>query len=70
MEEVKREELELLEAQSAPLRNYLMKHVLPTVNQALIECLKARPDDAVDFLVSRPNSKTRLQTNNFYNILL
>lgn len=50
LEEVKREELELLEAQSSPLRNYLMKHVLPTVNQALIECLKVRPDDAVDFL--------------------
>lgn len=68
MEEVKREELELLEAQSAPLRNYLMKHVLPTVNQALIECLKVRPDDAVDFLVSRLNSKTRnMQASDFHN---
>jgi len=52
LDEVKREELELLETQSAPLRNYLMKHILPTVNRALIECLKVRPDDAVDYLVS------------------
>lgn len=50
LDEVKREELELLETQSAPLRNYLMKHILPTVNRALIECLKVRPDDAVDYL--------------------
>ncbi|XP_010213189.1 PREDICTED: adenylate kinase 7 [Tinamus guttatus] len=48
--EVKRQEEELLEAQSIPLRNYLMKHVMPTLMQGLNECCKIRPDDPVDFL--------------------
>uniref|UniRef100_A0A8B9QE86 Adenylate kinase 7 n=1 Tax=Apteryx owenii TaxID=8824 RepID=A0A8B9QE86_APTOW len=48
--EVKRQEEELLEAQSVPLRNYLMKHVMPTLTQGLNECCKIRPDDPVDFL--------------------
>ncbi len=52
LEEVKREEYEQLEAQSVPLRNYLMKHVLPTLTQGLNECCKVRPDDPVDYLVS------------------
>nr|XP_009673899.1 PREDICTED: adenylate kinase 7 [Struthio camelus australis] len=50
LEEVKRQEEELLEAQSVPLRNYLMKHVMPTLMQGLNECCKIRPDDPVDFL--------------------
>ncbi|KAM9093571.1 adenylate kinase 7 isoform 1-T1 [Megaptera novaeangliae] len=50
LEEVKREEKELLEAQSLPLRNYLMTHVMPTLMQGLNECCKIRPDDPVDFL--------------------
>ncbi|EHB04110.1 Putative adenylate kinase 7 [Heterocephalus glaber] len=50
LEEVKREERELLEVQSAPLRNYLMTHVMPTLVQGLNECCKVRPDDPVDFL--------------------
>ena len=49
---MKKEEYELLEAQSVPLRNYLMKHVMPTLTQGLIECCKIRPDDAIDYLVS------------------
>ncbi len=52
LEEVKQEEYELLETQSIPLRNYLMKHVMPTLTQGLIDCCKVRPDDAVDYLVS------------------
>jgi len=51
LNEVKREEYELLEAQSIPLRNYLMQHVMPTLTQGLIECCKVRPDDAIDYLV-------------------
>lgn len=51
LNEVKREEYELLEAQSIPLRNYLMKHVMPTLTQGLIECCKSRPEDAIDYLV-------------------
>ncbi|XP_074183069.1 adenylate kinase 7 isoform X1 [Rhinolophus sinicus] len=50
LEEVKREEAELLEAQSVPLRNYLMTYVMPTLMQGLNECCKVRPDDPVDFL--------------------
>ncbi|XP_035184046.1 adenylate kinase 7 isoform X2 [Oxyura jamaicensis] len=50
LEEVKRQEQELLEAQSIPLRNYLMKNVMPTLIQGLNECCKIRPDDPVDFL--------------------
>ncbi|XP_066199267.1 adenylate kinase 7 [Saccopteryx leptura] len=50
LEEVKREEAELLEAQSAPLRNYLMTYVMPTLTQGLNECCKIRPEDPVDFL--------------------
>ncbi|XP_008933772.1 PREDICTED: adenylate kinase 7, partial [Merops nubicus] len=50
LEEVKRQEQELLEAQSAPLRNYLMKNVMPTLIQGINECCRIRPDDPVDFL--------------------
>ncbi|CAG2241509.1 AK [Mytilus edulis] len=50
LNEVKREEYELLEAQSIPLRNYLMKHVMPTLTQGLIDCCKTRPDDPLDYL--------------------
>ena len=50
--EVKEQEEEVLQAQSYPLRNYLMKHVMPTLNQGLIEVCKVRPDDAIDYLVS------------------
>lgn len=52
MEEVKREEYDLLETQSIPLRNYLMKHVMPTLTQGLIDACKVRPEDPIDFLVS------------------
>ncbi|CAH1792741.1 unnamed protein product [Owenia fusiformis] len=50
LEDVKREEYEMLETQSIPLRNYLMKHVMPTLTQGLIDCCKTRPDDAIDYL--------------------
>lgn len=49
---IKREEQEMLETQSIPLRNYLMKHVMPTLTQGLIEVCKVKPDDPVDYLVS------------------
>ncbi|KAL0968935.1 hypothetical protein UPYG_G00220150 [Umbra pygmaea] len=50
LEEVKKQEHDLLEAQSVPLRDYLMKNVMPTLTQGLIECCKTRPKDPVDFL--------------------
>jgi adenylate kinase len=51
MEQIKKEELEYLETQSVPLRNYLMTNVMPTLTKGLIECCKTKPDDPIDFLV-------------------
>ncbi|XP_050566884.1 adenylate kinase 7 isoform X3 [Cygnus atratus] len=64
LEEVKRQEQELLEAQSIPLRNYLMKHVMPTLIQGLNECCKIRPDDPVDFLVRQNISSGTILIHN------
>lgn len=50
LEEVKKQECEMLEVQSIPLRNYLMTHVMPTLTQGLIACCKVRPQDPIDFL--------------------
>jgi hypothetical protein len=36
LQKSKQEELRLLNAQSAPLHNYLMAHVMPTLTKALI----------------------------------
>lgn len=49
---VEQEEQEMLETKSIPLRNYLMRHVMPTLTQGLIQVCDVRPDDPVDFLVS------------------
>ncbi|KAI9140724.1 hypothetical protein BKA69DRAFT_1125458 [Paraphysoderma sedebokerense] len=48
--EVRQQEKEVLETQSLPLRNYLMKHVLPTLTTGLIEVCKVRPEDPIDYL--------------------
>merc|ERR1712232_1041110 len=45
-----KEEEELLEARSKPLREYLMKHVMPTLSQGLVECCRVQPDDPIDYL--------------------
>ena len=50
LEEVKRQENELLEARSQPLRAYLMKHVIPTLTDGLIETCRVMPEDPVDYL--------------------
>jgi adenylate kinase len=50
LNEIKAQEDELLEARSAPLRAYLMKHVIPTLTEGLIETCKVMPDDPVDYL--------------------
>lgn len=50
LEKIKKEELEHLETQSIPLRNYLMTHVMPTLTKGLIECAKSKPEDPIDFL--------------------
>ncbi|XP_052391071.1 adenylate kinase 7a [Carassius gibelio] len=50
MAEVKKQEHELLETRSVPMRHYLMKYVMPTVIQGLMDCCKVKPDDPVDYL--------------------
>uniref|UniRef100_A0A667XQH6 Adenylate kinase 7b n=1 Tax=Myripristis murdjan TaxID=586833 RepID=A0A667XQH6_9TELE len=50
LEEVRQQENDLLEAQSLPMRRYLMDNIMPTLTQGLIECCKAQPQDPVDFL--------------------
>ncbi|KAL7388110.1 hypothetical protein ABVT39_007334 [Epinephelus coioides] len=50
LSEVKRQEHELLEAHCLPLRNYLMKNVMPSLTEAMLECCKIKPDDPVEFL--------------------
>jgi adenylate kinase len=52
LEQIKKEELEYLETQSVPLRNYLMTHVMPTLTKGLIECCKQKPEDPIDYLVT------------------
>ena len=52
LEDVKHEEQEALETQSIPLRNYLLRNVMPTLTQGLIEVCKIRPDDPIDYLVT------------------
>ena len=54
MEDVRKQEKEVLEAQSVPLRNYLMKYVMPTLTSALIDVCKVRPEDPVDYVVCIP----------------
>jgi adenylate kinase len=51
--EVRRQEEQMLEAQSVPLRNYLMKHVMPTLTQVLIRTSKQRPEDPIDFIAEQ-----------------
>lgn len=56
---VREEEKATLEAQSLPLRNYLMKFVMPTLTEGLVEVCKVKPDDPVDYLVSLTGRRGR-----------
>ena len=42
--------MELLEARSLPLRRYLMKNVIPSLTEGLLETCKVMPEDPVDYL--------------------
>ncbi|EDV29925.1 uncharacterized protein TRIADDRAFT_18926 [Trichoplax adhaerens] len=44
------QEKEALDDRSLPIKRYLMRHVLPTLTQGLIECCRHRPDDPIDYL--------------------
>ncbi|OAF70767.1 hypothetical protein A3Q56_01465 [Intoshia linei] len=50
LKDVRREEYELLEQRSLPLRNYLMENVMPTLLQAMRACSEVRPDDPIDYV--------------------
>lgn len=50
---MREEEKATLETQSLPLRNYLMKFVMPTLTEGLVEVCKVKPDDPVDYLVRK-----------------
>ncbi|KAI8897949.1 hypothetical protein BC833DRAFT_591684 [Globomyces pollinis-pini] len=50
IEQVRKQEQEVLEIQSEPLRNYLVKYVMPTLTAGLIEVAKVRPEDPIDYL--------------------
>ncbi|XP_073348543.1 adenylate kinase 7-like [Pagrus major] len=50
LSELQRQEYELLEARSLPLRNYLMKYVMPSLTEAMLDCSKIKPEDPVNFL--------------------
>lgn len=51
LEKVKLYEDKLLEAQTVPVRNYLLEHVMPTLTQGLVKCCQSQLQDPVDFLV-------------------
>ncbi|KAM8847149.1 adenylate kinase 7-like [Synchiropus picturatus] len=48
--EVSKQEQERLRTQAVPLRNYLMRFVMPSLSEALVECSRIKPDDPVDFV--------------------
>lgn len=48
--ELQQKERELLEVRSQPLREYLMRNVIQTLTQGLIEVCKSKPEDPIDYL--------------------
>lgn len=47
---LKRREMEQIEACSLPLRNYLMKNIVPKLTEGLVEVARVRPQDPIDYL--------------------
>ncbi|KAJ3606171.1 hypothetical protein NHX12_025692 [Muraenolepis orangiensis] len=48
--EVKRQQQEMVEARSLPLRNYLMKYAMPSLARAMLDCCAIKPEDPIDYL--------------------
>ncbi|CAL8314971.1 unnamed protein product [Lota lota] len=48
--EVKKQQRELMEARSLPLRNYLMKYIMPSLSQAMLDCCAVKPEDPIDYV--------------------
>eukprot|EP00761_Pharyngomonas_kirbyi_P003092 gb/GECH01003096.1/.p1 GENE.gb/GECH01003096.1/~~gb/GECH01003096.1/.p1 ORF type:complete len:1011 (+),score=316.35 gb/GECH01003096.1/:1-3033(+) len=62
--EIVKQEKEMLEVRSAPLREYLMENVIPHLTQGLIETVRQQPEDPVDFLAEwmfthNPNNQSQ-----------
>ncbi|VDM04001.1 unnamed protein product [Schistocephalus solidus] len=50
LEKVKRDEESALLAASKPLRAYLQQYIMPTLCAGILECVKQRPEDPLDYL--------------------
>jgi len=50
VKEIKQQEQEALDEAALPLRTFLMRHVMPTLTEGLLEVCKVKPDDPVDYL--------------------
>eukprot|EP01147_Barroeca_monosierra_P006261 gene6261-7442_t len=50
VQQVKKQEQEALDEAALPLRTFLMRHVMPTLTEGLLEVCKVKPDDPVDYL--------------------
>lgn len=48
--EIRRQETEMLQARSLPLREYLMANVIPSLTEGMLEVVKVQPEDPVDYL--------------------
>jgi adenylate kinase len=51
-EDAKNAEVDILIPKVIPMRNYLMRAVMPTLIEGLIDCVKHRPENGIDNLVS------------------
>ncbi|KAK9874968.1 hypothetical protein WA026_005783 [Henosepilachna vigintioctopunctata] len=50
LEQLQIEEEKVIVAESEPLRKYLMQFIFPTLTKALMEVVKIKPDDPVDYV--------------------
>ncbi|OQR94770.1 adenylate kinase [Thraustotheca clavata] len=50
LEIIQREEMDVLEARSKPLRAYLMETVIPALTEGMLEVVKVQPEDPIDYL--------------------
>lgn len=67
MAEISEQEQQAIEVQSMPLRQYLMKNVMPTLTTGLVQLSKLRPEDPIDYLVIflKPIMLVEINTHNF-----
>ena len=49
-ERIKEQEARQLEVKSQPIKDYLMKYVVPTLSEGLLEVCKLEPEDPIQYL--------------------